>query len=551
MTPIIPCSDESTDEKASYRSILNAERAELEHHQSIKNGLITPSNLEPQSGIIILPSQTPESLQIPQSEPTKHKFTIFSKWEKRCIVLGAATMAVFSPLTTQIYLPAINNIAADLRVSSTQINLTITTYLIFQGLVPMFVGGFSDNKGRRPAYLICFMVYIVANIALAEAKSYAAVLGLRCLQAAGISTTQSLCQAVVADIITSAERGQYIGIISMPAVLGPTLGPLLGGILAQYLGWHSIFWGLAVCAGIVLVVLLLFFPETCRNIVGDGSIRPTKLTDTIWYHFKSRIRSHGDNQSPEESEVVEPKKTFGVRNLVDALVILCDPEMALLCAYGGLIYGGTNAVYTALPNQFALIYGFNSIEIGLMFLPVVGGTIVAVVAVGWGLNWNYRRHAKKSGLDVDKGKQMDLANFPIEQARLEVAIPLLPLAAVVIVGWGWALESRASLAVPCVLGFMLGIGYIGMINVLNALISDLYRKRAASAIAGNWFIRCLITAGMSAMIEPLILAVGAGWAYTIIGLSYIVFAPMGLLVAWKGLKWRRAKENNRQRKLMV
>lgn len=200
------------------------------------------------------------------------RYSVFTTWQKRAMVLAAALTAFFSPLTAQIYLPALTVIANDFDVTSSQINLTITTYMVFQGITPMFIGSLADSGGRRPAYVVCFVIYIAANIGLALAPSYNALLGLRCLQSAGSSTTVALCTAVVADLVTSAERGQYIGFTVVPAVLAPALGPVIGGLLSQYLGWRSIFWFLVITSGATVVLIVLFLPETCRHIVGDGSI---------------------------------------------------------------------------------------------------------------------------------------------------------------------------------------------------------------------------------------------------------------------------------------
>lgn len=90
-------------------------------------------------------------------------------------------------------------ISSDLHVSSTAINLTVTTYLIFQGISPMMIAGFSDKAGRRPAYFICFTIYIIANLALALQDNYVALLILRMLQAAGSSGTVSLANGMVGD----------------------------------------------------------------------------------------------------------------------------------------------------------------------------------------------------------------------------------------------------------------------------------------------------------------------------------------------------------------
>ena len=490
--------------------------------------------------------------QVLQTSP----YSVFSKRKKRSVVLAASIGAVFSTLTAQTYLPALKVLADDFNVSVSKINLTVTTYLVFQGITPMFIGGFADRLGRRPAYIICFTIYIAANIGLARSPNYASLLAIRCLQAAGISGTQSLSQAVVADIVTSAERGQYIGFVTLSAILGPSLGPLIGGALTDSLGWRSIFWFLAICAGIDLVLIVLFFPETCRPIVGDGSIRPPKSHETLLQLLRDHHRKDGSGSQPpilpltatEDKAATEDKtltSNFGVRHLFTSLSLLWNKELGLLLAYGGLLYSGINAISAALPSQFSDIYGFNSLEIGLMFLPMAAGSVVAVVVVGKAINWNYRRHAKKLGLPVDKSRQTDLANFPIEQARLEVALPLLYVTAALVVAWGWALESRTSVAVPCVLAFVMGVVYIGVLNVFNTLITDLYRKQAGAAVAANWFIRCMMGAIMTAVIQPLILAVGSGWAYTIMGLSYVVFSPSLLLIMRKGMTWRNEERESK------
>lgn len=139
-----------------------------------------------------------------------------------------------------------------------------------QGIAPAFVGGFSDVSGRRPAYLACFVIYAAANIGLALQNNYAALMVLRCLQAAGGSGTVALAIALIADICTPQERGVYVSYLSIGPQAGPSLGPIIGGLLGQYLGWHSIFWFLVICTGIVSITVSILLPETCRKIVEDG-----------------------------------------------------------------------------------------------------------------------------------------------------------------------------------------------------------------------------------------------------------------------------------------
>ncbi|KAK4228697.1 hypothetical protein QBC38DRAFT_474541 [Podospora fimiseda] len=72
-----------------------------------------------------------------------------------------------------------------------------------------------------------------------------------------------------------------------------------------------------------------------------------------------------------------------------------------------------------------------------MYLPMAVGAILVTVIVGPGMNWNYRRHAKKLGIIVDKTKKMNLTNFPIEKVRLQIALPLLLLSVAVVLCRGW------------------------------------------------------------------------------------------------------------------
>ncbi|KAK8051539.1 MFS multidrug transporter [Apiospora rasikravindrae] len=509
-----------------------------------------------------LPEATPTGeppSEAPVPKDDQSVYSIFTTWQKRVIVLSAAAGAFFSPLTAQIYFPALGMLAKDLNVSLTQINLTVTTYMIFQGITPMFIGSFADATGRRPAYLICFVIYIGANIGCALAPNYAALLVLRMLQSAGSSTTVALCQAVVSDIITSAERGQYVGFAAVPTILAPALGPVIGGLISQFLGWRWIFWFLTILAGAFMIVYALFMPETCRNIVGDGSQRPHKAYRTLWQLGKEALedRRRTRNSSENVDLALHPtvsnasaKPALQVRKLnpFKSLTILFDKEMFLLLMYSSIVFAGFYAVATALPSQLARNYGFDNLMVGLMFLPLGGGSIFAAAVLGRLINWNYQRHCLRLGLPFERSKQPDLAGFPIERARLEIGVPLLALASAVLMGWGWCMQYKTHLAVPCVLLFLLGIGIIGFSNASNVLLVDVNPGHAGSATAANNLTRCLVGAAATAAINPMIDGIGDGWAFFIIGALCFAGAPMLLLIMKHGVRWRKEKVAKEQLK---
>lgn len=119
--------------------------------------------------------------------PSDAAFTVFTKNQKRWISFATAYTAMFSTLSSYTYLPALVPIARELNVSIELINLTVTSYLIVAGIAPAFMGDMADHNGRRPVYILMFMLMIGANTGIALQRSYPLLLVLRMLQSAGSS----------------------------------------------------------------------------------------------------------------------------------------------------------------------------------------------------------------------------------------------------------------------------------------------------------------------------------------------------------------------------
>lgn len=121
------------------------------------------------------------------AQEEQEPFSIFTEWQKRWISFAASFGAMFSTLSSYIYLPALVPMARDLGVTLTLLNLTVTSYLIVAGLAPAFMGDMADQGGRRPVYILMFALMLGANIGMALQNSYPVLLVLRMLQSAGSS----------------------------------------------------------------------------------------------------------------------------------------------------------------------------------------------------------------------------------------------------------------------------------------------------------------------------------------------------------------------------
>ncbi|KAF2437894.1 MFS general substrate transporter [Karstenula rhodostoma CBS 690.94] len=488
----------------------------------------------------------PEAITtVPSNSPP---YSVFSKKQKYFIVCLAAWGGFFSPLSANIYFPALTKLVVEYNVSSTLMNLTLTSYLIFQGLAPTFFGDFADMAGRRPAYIIGFIIYIGANIGLALQNSYAALFVLRCIQSTGSSATIALGNGVVADIATSSERGTWMGYVTSGPMVAPAIAPIIGGLLSEFLGWRAIFWFLVIMAGVYMLPLILFFPETGRNVVGNGSIPPQSFNMSLLNYLQARKarKAYGENEltravSRDEQQALARKRKLRIPNPLGTLKVIGQKDAGLLLFYNSLVYTAFYTVISSAPYLFEEIYGFNDLQIGLSFIPFGVGAMIAPMTAGKLLDWNYRRLAKKTGLRIDKKRGEDLRDFPLERARLHIAFPMLVIGTLVILCYGWVLQVEPSLAAPLVLHFFLGLCLTGAFNCMSVMLVDYYPLSSATATAANNLVRCFMGAGGTAVITMMIDAMGRGWCFTFIAGVITFFSPiLWVLMKW-GPKWREER----------
>ena len=203
----------------------------------------------------------------------------------------------------------------------------------------------ADKAGRRPVYIICYTIFSIANIGLALQDSYPALLILRMVQSAGSSGTVALANGVVGDIVTSAERGTYIAYASLGGILAPMLAPILGGVVAQLAGWHFLFWFQLIFSTAVYVPLILFMPETCRNVVDNGSIPPPFFSRNITDSIRHKRRAEaGLTANAEKQQEIRKNYTLRFPNPLATLVVVADLETAIILVSTGLGVGCFYAV---------------------------------------------------------------------------------------------------------------------------------------------------------------------------------------------------------------
>ncbi|KGQ09273.1 Quinidine resistance protein 1 [Beauveria bassiana D1-5] len=476
----------------------------------------------------------PQDVELGQVRHETPPYHVFSKRQKWFIVCLVSLAGSFSPLSSNIYFPAIDSISSELGVSQSDVALTIMVFMIVQGIAPSIFGAISDAKGRRITFITVLVIYMGANIGLAFTSSFPMLMALRGVQAAGSSATISISVGVISDISCANERGGFMGTNAGMRMVGQAIGPVLGGLLNSAWGFRSIFWFLFSFGVVASLLLVIFLPETQREIAGNGSNPLSGLHKPIVALTKT---------AKVPGAVPTPKtRPLNLKNVLKPLTHVFKKDIFILLSWGAVVYTlwsmVTSSTATVLLKAFPRLTQW---QIGLCFLPNGIGCVLGSISTGRLLDKTFKRveaeYCKQRGMD-----SIDIKNttdFPFERARL----PLMPyfsfvfIVALALYGPSYDLndlrrEYAPNLIASLGLQFIIAFTATAIFNINSTMLIDSFPDGAAGATATNNLCRCLLGAAGVSVIQPLMDAVGVRNAWFILTGVAVFFSPL-VWIQWK------------------
>ncbi len=177
------------------------------------------------------------------------------------IVLTTVTAAVMELLDTTIVNVALNQIAGSLGATIEDIAWVITSYAIANVIVIPMTGFLAEYFGRKNYYLASMILFGVASYLCGNSDTLWELVFWRFIQGIGGGALLSTSQAILFDAFPGKERGMASGLFGMGIVLGPTLGPSLGGYIVDNFTWGDIFYiNVPICI-IATVLTILYIPR--------------------------------------------------------------------------------------------------------------------------------------------------------------------------------------------------------------------------------------------------------------------------------------------------
>jgi EmrB/QacA subfamily drug resistance transporter len=158
---------------------------------------------------------------------------------------------------------ALPSIRSGLHASLSGLQWSVDAYTLVLGSLLLTAGAAADRFGRRRVFQLGLTVFTFASALCSVAPSAGALIAFRCLQAVGASMLNPVALSIVSNTFTEPkERARALGIWGAVVGVSLALGPVLGGVLVDGIGWRAIFW-VNVPIGIAAIVLAwLFVPES-------------------------------------------------------------------------------------------------------------------------------------------------------------------------------------------------------------------------------------------------------------------------------------------------
>ena len=284
-----------------------------------------------------------------------------------------ALLSSFTPLSIDMYLPALPVIAVDLRGTAGDIQLTLSAFMIAFGAGQIFYGPAGDRFGRRPVILSGLVIYVAASIGCAFAAEAGQLVLLRFLQGLAACGGVVLARTMVRDLAEKDQAARAMSLMMACTSIAPMLAPLIGGQVLWFLGWRAIFWVLAIIGVVALVAAWLRLPETLRP-----EYRQPLVLSSILKRFGELVRHRAFMGYAFTS-------TFQFSALMS---FLSGSPFVFIEKYGiaprayGLIFGGMIIFMTLgslLNAKFAPVFGASRILHYAVIVPAIVGPTALVL----------------------------------------------------------------------------------------------------------------------------------------------------------------------------
>jgi DHA1 family bicyclomycin/chloramphenicol resistance-like MFS transporter len=289
-----------------------------------------------------------------------------------------ALLTAFGPMATDIYVPSMPSIGRLLGASTSDVQLTLSSYLLGYALGQVVYGPVSDRFGRRPALLLALALFCAASLACAAAPTIEMLIAARGLQALGAAGVVLLPRAIVRDLHAGAQAGRELSRIGAIMSFAPVIAPLIGGVVQETFGWRANF---IVIVGVGIAAAAMVWrslPETLQRPAAGPVRLAATLRDCRVLLGDRMFVAHAGILGCSYAVVFAwiSGSPFVLQNLYGLSPFAFSIAYAVAC--GGALAGGSIAA------SLAMRIGLDrTMALGAVCLAAGGLAMMVCLALGW------------------------------------------------------------------------------------------------------------------------------------------------------------------------
>ncbi|RKF59429.1 putative efflux pump kojT [Golovinomyces cichoracearum] len=489
----------------SIISDLEVHKPEISNTESAKNGN---------------DSMTEYDLNGPKFELTEdmcydelgYSFSSLKKWTILSVIFMVQVSMNFN---TSLYSNAIPGITKEFDVSAQAARCGAMIFLVFYAFGCELWAPWSEELGRKPILQASLFLVNIWQLPVALASNFTTIMVGRAL--GGLSSAGgSVTLGMIADMWETEHQQYAVAFVVFSSVGGSILGPIVGGFSEKYLDWRWSIWIQLIFGVFVQLLHWLLVPETRSTIMMDKIAKKRrKMGENIWGH--NELQPYSKRFSFTEILItwIRPFKMF-----------LTEPIVLVL----SLLSGFSDALIFMFIQSFALVYrqwGFDSVSLGLAFLPIGIGYVIAWLSFIPIIRRNMKERKEKP--DDEK------AQFESRLWWLLYTAPCLPIG---LIGFAWTCTG------PPIhwIGSMIFSAIVGIANyaIYMATIDYMitaYGPYSASATGGNGWARDFLAGVLTIPATPFFANIGSNplaYASTILACISFVLVIAVYIIYWKG-----------------
>ena len=352
-----------------------------------------------------------------------------------------AVLGMLGPFSIDTYIPAFSAISASLQATPVQMQQTLSAYLLGFAFMNLFHGALSDSFGRRPVILWGVALFALASVGCALSQTIGQLIFFRALQGFSTGAGIVVSRAVIRDMFPPDQAQRVMSQVTIFFGVAPAVAPIIGGVIAEYVNWHAIFWFLVAVGVLLWLANWRLLPETLHT-------------------------SH--------------RQPFQVGHLMRGYgQLLSDPRFMLLALASGVPFNGLFLYVLSAPAFLGDLLGLAPTQFFWFFMTTISGIMGGAWVSGRLAGRIPPKHQIRHGFVI----MLAMALLNLGANLLLPAHPAWAMWPIGIFSFGWAL----------------------MVPVVTLLVLDLYPQRRGMASSLQAFVGSTANGLVAGVVAPLVM----------------------------------------------